>query len=81
MSLIIRRDPEGRIFAMRSDYGMSDSNEFRTVMESVLAVFVVFKLTNVINWSWFYVLMPFWIPLVLALISIMLGFIVNYGKK
>ena len=66
---------------MRSDYGMRDSNEFRTVMESVLVVFVVFKLTNVINWSWFYVLMPFWIPLVLALISIMLGFIVKYGKK
>ena len=66
---------------MRSDYGMRDSNEFRTVMESVLVVFVVFKLTNVINWSWFYVLMPFWIPLVLALISIMFGFIVNYGKK
>ena len=66
---------------MRSDYGMRDSNEFRTILESILAVFVIFKLTNVINWSWFYVLMPFWIPLVLALISIMLGFIVNYGKK
>ena len=60
---------------------MKSSDEFRTILESILAVFVIFKLTNVINWSWFYVLMPFWIPLVLVLISIMLRFILNYGKK
>ena len=31
---------------MRSDYGMSDSNEFRTVMESVLDSFSVGSYIN-----------------------------------
>lgn len=31
-------------------------------------IFIVLKLTNVINWSWWWVLAPFWIP-----ISIVLG--------
>jgi hypothetical protein len=30
--------------------------------------FVVLKLTGVINWSWWYVTMPFWGGLVIALI-------------
>lgn len=59
---------------------MNDTNEFRTVLESVLTVFIVFKLTGVIDWSWVYVLMPFWIPLVMAIPIILWKLIVNYGK-
>jgi phosphoglycerol transferase MdoB-like AlkP superfamily enzyme len=29
-------------------------------------VFIVLKLTDVIDWSWWWVLSPFWIPLVLV---------------
>jgi len=62
--------------------GISFAEEFRIVMEAVLVVFVVLKLTNVIAWSWVYVLMPFWIPFVIGVISIIWWkFIVNYGKK
>lgn len=28
-------------------------------------VFVALKLTNVIGWSWWWVLAPFWIPLII----------------
>lgn len=30
--------------------------------------FIVLKLTNVINWSWWWVLAPFWIPVGIILI-------------
>ena len=29
-------------------------------------VFIVLKLTHVINWSWWWVLAPFWIPLAIV---------------
>ena len=60
---------------------INDSNEFRTVMEAVLTVFIVFKLTGVIDWPWIYVLMPFWIPLIMSIFVIMWILIVNYGEK
>lgn len=34
----------------------------------LLIVFIVLKLTGVIAWSWWWVLSPLWIPLVLGLI-------------
>lgn len=33
----------------------------------LLLLFIALKLTGVIAWSWWWVLSPFWIPLVLAL--------------
>lgn len=57
------------------------ANEFRTVMEAVLLVFVVLKLTGVVDWAWIYVLMPFWIPLIISIFIIMWLLVVNYGKK
>lgn len=38
-------------------------------------VFVVLKLTNVIDWSWWWVLAPIWIPFLIALLLILIGFI------
>jgi len=36
-------------------------------------VFVVLKLTNYINWSWWWVLSPLWIPILIGL-AIFIGF-------
>lgn len=37
--------------------------------EGVLAiVFIVLKLCRVINWSWWWVLSPIWIPIVLCIV-------------
>ena len=33
-------------------------------------VFIVLKLTHVIDWSWLWVLSPFWIPLVMGIVAI-----------
>ena len=36
----------------------------------LLIVFVVLKLVGVINWSWWWVLAPFWIPTLIAIFLI-----------
>jgi len=63
------------------NYRVDNSNELRTVLEALLAVFVIFKLTGDIDWPWVYVLMPFWIPLIISIFNMLWLIIVNYGKK
>lgn len=45
--------------------------------EVLLIVFVVLKLCKVINWSWWWVLSPFWIPLGLAIILLLISVILK----
>lgn len=40
------------------------SDEIRTVLSAVLIVFVTLKLTDEIDWSWWWVLTPMWLPVV-----------------
>lgn len=35
-------------------------------------VFIVLKLTHVIDWSWWWVLSPFWIPLAIVLVVLLI---------
>ena len=47
-------------------------------VESVLAiVFIVLKLCKVIDWSWWWVLSPIWIPIVVALILYIISEIIS----
>lgn len=39
----------------------------------VLVVFVILKLVGVINWSWWWVLSPLWIPIAIAFPIFMLA--------
>ena len=51
---------------------MSENTNKGTSLTGVLLiVFIVLKLTNNIDWSWWWVLSPLWIPIFLV-ISIML---------
>lgn len=43
------------------------------VGETLLVVFVVLKLTGNIDWSWWWVLCPLWIPLLIALLALGVG--------
>ena len=45
-------------------------------LQVLTIVFVVLKLTNVINWSWWCVLMPLWLPITIFL-SIMFFVLVS----
>lgn len=47
-----------------------------SILTVIGTIFVVLKLVGVIDWSWLWVLAPFWIPLSLALVVIALAFIV-----
>lgn len=49
---------------------------------SLLAVaFIVLKLCNVINWSWWWVLSPIWIPIGLFLVVVMIFLIYSWRKN
>jgi len=43
--------------------------------------FVVLKLVNVINWSWWWVTMPFWFGLVIFLIVLIIWGLVQLNKN
>lgn len=56
--------------------------EVRGTLEILLWIFIVLKLTNLIDWSWVWVLAPFWIPGCLAVVGILIYLIVLiYLKK
>jgi hypothetical protein len=44
-------------------------------------VFVVLKLTHVIEWSWWWVLSPLWIPLAFALVVLLVATVVLAATK
>lgn len=47
----------------------------------LLVAFVVLKLTGVISWSWWWVLSPIWMPMVLALVIFIVCLIVGVLKN
>jgi hypothetical protein len=45
-------------------------------------LFIGLKLSNIINWSWLWVLSPLWIPFVLLLaFALIMGLVVLFLKK
>jgi hypothetical protein len=51
-----------------------NSTTYRTIavlsiLDSILMILVVLRLTDVIQWSWIWVLSPFWIIILLILLS------------
>lgn len=40
--------------------------------ELLTVVFIVLKLTNVIAWSWLWVLSPIWIPIAIILVAVII---------
>ena len=53
-----------------------------TSLAALLAVvFVVLKLTNVITWSWWWVLSPLWISAAIAVLFVLVLTIIKLSKK
>lgn len=44
-------------------------------------VFIVLKLTNVINWSWWWVLAPIWIPIGVSVLILAAAFVIAVASK
>lgn len=56
---------------------MADSNSGGIGFTGLLTiVFIVLKLTHVINWSWWWVVSPLWISLLLALVIVGIVFLI-----
>ena len=47
------------------------------VTSLLLITFIVLKLTNVISWSWWWVLSPIWIPMAWVVVLLLMWFIAN----
>lgn len=48
-------------------------NSFGFVVLALFIVFVVLKLTHTVDWSWWWVTAPIWIPFTLAFVIAALG--------
>jgi hypothetical protein len=66
---------------MMSDLPKIISDEIRIVGDSVLTVFIILKLTDVISWSWVWVLSPFWIIASIVVIFFIIMWIINFLKR
>lgn len=44
-------------------------------------IFITLKLTGHITWSWLWVLSPFWIPVAVALLVVLIVFVVALFSK
>ena len=62
---------------------MSDSNTSSGIgVAGLLGVaFIVLKLTDVIDWSWWWVLSPFWIPTSLVIFIIFIILLIEAATK
>jgi len=62
-------------YDMYKEYNRKNNTTVNTGMkfcDVLLIVFVVLKLCKVINWSWWWVLSPFWIPFALWLMLLII---------
>lgn len=55
--------------------------EVRGTLETLLLIFIVLKLTNLIDWSWVWVLAPFWIPACVAIVGVIIYLIIFICNK
>lgn len=46
----------------------SSNNKGIGLFKLLLLIFITLKLTGKINWSWIWVLSPFWVPIVFVMI-------------
>jgi hypothetical protein len=44
-------------------------------------LFIALKLTNVITWSWWWILAPMWIPIILFILCLIIIFCVGIVKS
>jgi hypothetical protein len=47
----------------------------------LLIIFIILKLTNNLDWSWWWVLSPMWIPIALIIIVVLVSALVHSTKS
>jgi uncharacterized ion transporter superfamily protein YfcC len=61
----------------KSNSEVSKSTLGSSIIITLFIVFVTFKLTGVINWSWWWVTSPLWLPLASALALMIMAVALN----
>ena len=51
---------------------MKERNSGLNATDVLLIVFIILKLCGVINWSWWWVLSPLWISIIIAIFVILI---------
>ena len=61
---------------------MNDKVSFESgnIARTFLIVFIVLKLTNNIDWSWWWVMSPLWLPIVAFMFILSVGFLAGASK-
>ena len=54
---------------------------FGNIFTAVLAVFIVLKLTRIIDWPWVWVLSPFWASIIIAVVMMPVEFILIWRSR
>lgn len=63
------------------DYTVSENNNGGSLLGLLGIVFIILKLTGHIDWSWWWVTAPFWVPMALALLVANIVALGIYIKK
>lgn len=58
-------------------YRMTSSNGGVGITTALFLVFLVLKLVGVINWSWWWVLSPLWIPICILFIVLLVVILIS----
>lgn len=56
-------------------------NKSYSIESGLFFVLVLLKLTGVIDWSWWIILAPVWVPFAIALVALVIGGLYNILKK
>lgn len=51
------------------------------LLDTVTVVFIILKMLNLIDWSWWVVLSPSWVAVILYLMLLGLGTVLKNNKK
>ena len=60
---------------------MNNSHTGMTFVDCLLLIFIVLKLTHVIDWPWIWVLSPLWISLLILAITILIIHFIDYFPR
>ena len=65
---------------MKKDVDVKFNAQPITFMDCLCLIFIILKLTHVINWSWWVVLAPIWGSLLIVVIVILILYFKGYLK-
>ena len=51
------------------------------IIITMTIIFIVLRLTHMINWSWIWVFSPIWLPVILAILAVLISKLIALIRK